>query len=55
MGMYRTEGEYFDWINGPVDPAEKLLAEKVGDFSDMFGEMVFEPECCQIYTRNQTG
>ena len=38
----KTEGEYFDWINGPVDPAEKLLAEKVGDFSEMFGDMVFE-------------
>ena len=40
--MYRTEEEYFDWINGLVNPAEKLLAEKVGDFSDLFGDMIFE-------------
>ena len=40
--MYRTEEEYFDWYNGPVDPAAKLLSEKVGDFSELFSEMIFE-------------
>lgn len=40
--MYRTGDEYFEWYFGSADPAAKILSDKVGEFSELFGEMVFE-------------
>lgn len=39
----RTEEQFFEWYNSEASDPEKVLAEKVMDFGELFTDMLFRP------------